>query len=193
MVFGFLQNVPLLGAGTAPTTGQPGTVSPQGLPLGMTTKPIGVPFKRTLSSVDFTGIATADQTVTAGTFGTVGTFTVSAQQFATVGVGTLNNEPENQGKIFIDLEDTGGTDLDGVVRLLLANAQETGTITVLEERTERLSENNTNQTLWIHMPEYPVKVGEDSKIILQFKSDGSGTKVVDTGETTLFVDVTIYQ
>lgn len=193
MVFRFLQNVPLLGTGTAPTTGQPGTVSPQGLPLGMTTKPIGVPFKRTLAVSDFTGIATADQTVTAGTYGTIGTFTVPAQQFATVGVGTLANEPENQGKVFMDLENTAGTDVDGVVRVVLANAQETGTITTVEERTERLSDNPTDQTKWIHQVEYPVKVGEDSKIIIQFKADGSGLKYVDTAETTIFLDITLYQ
>jgi len=163
----------------------------QPLALGLTRSPNGTPFKKTLQYTDFTGIATTDQTVTAGKWNTIGTYTVSSQQFATVGYGRINDHPENQGKVFIDTEDTSGTDIDGWIRIALANAQETQVVVVLEERTETLSlgESDTRQRL--HMPEYPLWAGEDSKILIQFKPDSSGT--VDSGETIIYIDATLYQ
>lgn len=162
-----------------------------GMPIGFTTRAVGVPFLKTLTYGDFTGIATADQTVTSGKWNTVGYYTVSAQRFATWGQGSIALDPMNQGKVFLDAENTSGVDIDGVVRLVIANANETETKVVLEERTEKLSENSTDMTKWIRMSEYPIKAGEDSKLMIQFKPDTSGT--LDCGETIIYIDITEYQ
>lgn len=185
-LFSNLQNL-LKGAASAAVPSGAGTG------LGFTTNPVGVPFKKTLTVSDFSGIGDGDVTVTAGTYTTIGTYTVGAQRAATVGQGSIQNDPVNQGKIFIDLEDGTAADLDGWVRVVLANANETRTEVVLELRTERLSENPTDDTKWFHQPEFPLKVGEDSKILIQFKADGSGTKTVSATNSKIYLDITEYQ
>jgi len=162
---------------------------------GFTTNPAGTAFKQTLVTGSFTGIASSDQTVTNAQYNTIGYKNIGAQQAGTLGWGNLQNDPANQGKVFIDIENTSGTDIDGWIRVQLANASETRVETLFEMRTERLSENPTDDTKWIHVPEYALKVTEDSKILLQFKPDGSAgsTQVVDKDETVIYMDVTIYQ
>ncbi len=168
-----------------------GIVGVSGLPLGLTTSPRGTPFKKRLVYSDFVGIATADQTVTAGKYVTVGTYTIGAQKYATFGFGNVQLDPMNQGRIAIDTENTSGVDIDGWIRLLIANASETAVYTALEERTETLSENLTDMSKWLPLTEYGIKAGEDSKLIIQFKPDTSGT--LDSGETLVYIDITEWQ
>ena len=176
------------------------TTASQTIALGFSERrPPGTPFPRTLTKADFqivsgsSGIGNADVTVTAGVFNELGRFTVQAQTFATFGQNASANFPENQGKWFVDLEDTGGADMDGLIRLSLRNAQGTTTRVITEQRTEVLSENATDTTKQIHLPETQLWVGEDSQLLLEFQPDSAPTLIVDTNETNILIDVTIYQ
>ena len=101
---------------------------------------------------------------------------------------------EQVGRLFIDTEDTGGVDLDGTIRIFLENAQGTQSVMVLEERTEKLSENPTDMTKWITVPEFNVWAAEDSKITVKIYPDtGELAYVVDSGETIMYVPITLYQ
>jgi len=179
--------------------GAPRATATQAIALGFTsTIPPGTPFPKTLTSADFlitasTGIGIADVTVTAAVFNELGHYTVPAQTFATFGQNSVANFAENQGRWFVDIEDTGGVDMDGLVRLVLRNAQGTTSRVITEQRTEVLSENPTDTTKWIRLPEVPLWVGEDSQLVLFFKPDSVPTLICDTAETIILIDITLYQ
>jgi hypothetical protein len=155
--------------------------------------PVKRPFHKVLEHKNF---ATAD--VTCGSnevFTKIGEYTVPAQQQIAIGYGLPNTN--ETGRLFVDLEDTTGADVDGWVRIAVANANETAIDVVLEQRTEILSENATDMTKWVSLPEitsYPV-LGriprEDDRIQLWVKPDISG-KIIDYGETTIHLPVSVY-
>jgi hypothetical protein len=154
----------------------------------VTSKPSGAKFLRTLEHADF---KTADFLCVASVWNEIGSFTVGAQQFATFGQGAIGTPSEQVGRVAVDIENTSGTDYDGLVRFAIQNAQGTQEVVVMEERTEKLSENLTDMTKWVVMPESTVWASEDSKLVLKFKPATADT--VDYGETTAHIPVTIYQ
>lgn len=139
---------------------------------------------------------TSDVTLGLNTvFTKIGEYTVPAQQQIAIGFGLANTN--ETGKLYIDTEDTTGTDFDGWVRIDVADANEIAINTVLEQRTEILSENATDMTKWLPLPEvrdYPV-LGriprEDDRIQIRMKPDTS-SKIVDYGETIIHLPVTVY-
>ncbi|MEM5867229.1 MAG: hypothetical protein QXG39_04850 [Candidatus Aenigmatarchaeota archaeon] len=151
------------------------------------------PFHKVLEHKDF---ANADVTLGANTvFTKIGEYVVPAQQQIAIGYGVPNTN--ETGRLFVDLEDTAGNDIDGWVRIAVANANETAIDVVLEQRTEILSENPTDMTKWVSLPEikeYPV-LGriprEDDRIQIYVKPDVSG-KIVDFGETVIHLPVSVY-
>jgi len=163
--------------------------SPFAPPRGLTTsRPTGAVFLKTLRHADF---KTADVACNANTWNEIGAFTVGNQQACTYGQGRLGMPSEQVGRIAIDIENTSGSDYDGTIRLALENAQGTHSVTVMEERTEKLSENLTDHTKWAVLPEFNVWALEDSKLVIKFYPSTADT--VDYGETTMYIPVTIYQ
>jgi len=151
-----------------------------------------VGFPKTLTVANF---FTADQTsLSTSQFNTLGTYTVSTQTAVSIGFGDPNvGSGGNQGKLFIDLENTSSTDNDGLVRIVISNAQGTKKFVVLEERTERLSIGATAPSERFPLPEqmqFPL-VGEDSIIEVQFKPDSD--TVVGNDESQLELPITLYQ
>ena len=151
------------------------------------------PFHKVLEDSDF---RSSDVTCGANTvFTKIGEYTVPAQQQIAIGYGLPNTN--ETGRLFIDLEDTAGNDVDGWVRIAVANANETAIDVVLEQRTEILSENATDMTKWVSLPEikeYPV-LGriprEDDRIQYYVKPDTS-SKIIDYGETVVHLPVSVY-
>ncbi|MHA1864999.1 MAG: hypothetical protein ACTSWZ_00710 [Candidatus Heimdallarchaeaceae archaeon] len=137
----------------------------------------------------------ADVDCASGKYTKIWEYTIPAQQSITVGYGLPNTN--ETGRLFIDTEDTSGNDVDGWIRIAVANANETAIDVVFEQRTEILSENATDMTKWVSLPEiksYPA-LGrlpkEDDRIQILFKPDSACT--VDYGETIIFLPVTVYQ
>lgn len=139
---------------------------------------------------------TADVVCQPNIYTAFGTVTVPAGQQITFGVGGLG-QTDSREICYIDLQSNDGTpvDLDGTVRLVLADPNEINTVVVAEQRTERLRASSSDKTQGYLLGEYPIKAKQDSKLILQFKPDGASALTIgfDTGETDMLVPVTVYQ
>lgn len=177
--------------------GVPGSTRQQAarpLAAGFALKPVGTPFPQTLNQTSFVGIATGDQTVTAGQWGQIGYYLVKAQQMAAFGVGNLTDNPENQGKVFISLfNTTDSVALAGWIRLVQKDANQLSLDPVVEQRSEIWAMNSTDPTKWERLLEHQVWAREDSLLAIEVKSDGSGAKVIDKESAVIRIDSTIYQ
>jgi len=165
----------------------------QGISLpGMMGK--AAPYMKTLITSDF---FTADVAVKAGKWELVGEYVVPAQQEIRVGYGNPNQQM-NQETVFIDIESNDATpvDIDGFIRIQIADANDVvkpGGV-VLEERTEKLSENKTDRTKQIPLPEYMAcKANKDDKIQIWMKADADATIGYDTGETEIMLPISVYR
>lgn len=154
-----------------------------------------VAFPRVLGISDF-GI-TANKTLVARTYTRVGTYTVGAQQEATYGI-TVSRAGGGEGEPiymkFINTVGLGAT-VDGTVRLVITNAQNTKSVVVLEQRTERLYASQNDRTLAYLLPEHPVNAVEDSQLVIDLKIDSSSDMTFDFDGTDskFLIPVTIYQ
>lgn len=149
-------------------------------------------FPRTLGVTDFT---TANRTLVAQTYSRVGSLSVSAQQEATWGRTTLRAGGAEGEPIYINLVDDSAANIDGTVRLVLANAQETQRIVVLEERTERLRASENDRQSAPLLVEFGVNAKEDSLLIIECKVDSSSNVTFDYDATNskMLLPVTFYQ
>lgn len=165
--------------------------------LGKAIGGIGLPTGRqgrlkTLQASDFsttlTDVITTDYTK-------IGTYTVPAQTEVAVGYGTAR-EDANQGYIyFVSKDDTNAAE-EGMLRVMVANSEETRLHKVFEERTDVLSGSATLRTQKVPLPEQMSygalgrRPREDDKIQLWFKSDAAD-KWSPT-QSTVYIPVTVY-
>lgn len=147
-------------------------------------------YERTLQLDNFT---TSDVSVEPGRFNEIGRFQIGAGQFAEVGVGSVNDNAESQGRPLIDYQDSTPSGISGVHRVLHENATQTQSQKVLQRRSDDLNISNRNER--VTLPRVSQKgyarVTEDSFIVLEFKPDSSNT--VATAESTVSLPVTIYE
>lgn len=168
-------------------------------------------FPRTLNKAQLWAVTGSDITVSTSWI-RIGEYTIPAQQRIHVGYGVSGGNPEEIGHMHFDLVDDTATNSAaeaGYVRLGYTNASETMTCIVFEGRTEELSD--TSSTVGISrsdellLPEtspevkgFPdVLAGEDSKLIVDFKSDAADI-IAETGIGTGAINVwrlpiTVYQ
>lgn len=151
-------------------------------------------FPRIYGLTDF-GI-TANKTALAGQYNKIGEVTVPAQQQITFGA----NDPIGGGSIagrscYIRLDNESGVQLNGKIRFAITNANETNTIIVSEERTEKLAADQNDRMKAVLLPEFASRAREDSKLQILFYPDGSSTVTVDYDgtNTKILVPVTVYQ
>ena len=152
-------------------------------------------FRKVLKHSDFT---TSDVTCTSATsFNLIGSYTVPAQQEIAVGYGNAQ-EPMNQGYLYLQAKDTGGTEFEGYWRISVANANTTAIDVVFEEYSTRTDGDTADKSKMLALPEitnYPV-LGrvprEDDTIRVEFKPD-TASKVMDYGNSSIFIPVTVYQ
>jgi hypothetical protein len=151
------------------------------------------PFKRTLTEADFFSV---DVSITVSKWNVIGEKVVPAQQQLAWGYGD-EEHPANQGYLYISIKDNAGTpvQLEGLVRLAQANANETNVVIIAEHRTEDIRGSKTDRDLKIPLPEatdYPL-VGEDSKLQLLFYPDNVGAGVAGIDECEFLLPVSVYQ
>lgn len=149
-------------------------------------------FKRTYSLTDF-GM-TADVAVSANTWQVVGSVTVPAQQEVTFG----SNDPIGGASVagapcYIRFDKEPGTQLQGKIRLSLSNANQTNVVDVMEESTQRLSASVSDRTQAVLLPEYPMRVGQDSLLLIKFYSATAVTIDYNGTNTSGSIPVTVYQ
>jgi len=125
----------------------------------------------------------------------IGTYTVPAQTEVAVGFGNPR-EPDNQGQLyFVSKNDTGAA-MEGMLRIMAANSEETRIHKVFENRTDILSGSATLRTQKEALPEQLTygalgrRPREDDKIQLWLKVDTAG----DFSPTlsTVYIPVTVY-
>lgn len=159
---------------------------------------IGVPsgkrgYPKTLQSADFQTSAVA---VITSDFTKIGSYTIPAQQEINVGYGT-SREPDNQGYIYVVSKNTGASAMEGMFRVVVANANETKSVKVFEERTDVLSGSATLKTQKVPLPEKDItglfgrRPREDDRIQLWLKVDTAGNWSPTT--STIYIPVTVYQ
>lgn len=156
-------------------------------------------FQETLTALDFAGIGTANQTSINGQFVKVGTKTVLAGQQIAFGQNVaLGGTNVFGAPIYVRIDNESGTQIHGKFRLVYLNPQETKKIVIYSQSSHRLDDASGGSVDTSPViPEYPIRVPEDGKLILEFDSAGvAGTTQTldfDGTNTRLSIPVTIYQ
>lgn len=151
-------------------------------------------FKRIYNSANFTGIATADVVCAVGQYTKIGTLTVPAQQAVSFGATDIINGGPTGRQLYMRLDDSTGAELKGLVRFAVANNSETNVQIVLEERTERLSIDQSDRAKCVLFPLDGRFARQDSKLIIYFYPDSGPKTVMYNGTNTkLLIPVTIEQ
>ncbi len=119
----------------------------------------------------------------------IATFTVPAQEAYRWGYGRATNA-ENQGYMYVSLNDDTGTAVDGKLRIAQSDAQERRQIVVVEEDVATLSGSKFDKEQQRPLPEQVDKpmVGRDSKLTLEFQpseKQGAATIVEEQSEVSL--------
>jgi hypothetical protein len=154
-------------------------------------------FKKTLRANDFTITADVTESVSSDKYYKVGQYTIPAQQSINIGQGKPS-EPDNQGYVYVQIKNSEGTEFDGLIRLAVANANETAIDVIWEERTQKTDGSTSLRTQMIAFPEvlsYPVlgrNPREDDRIQLYMKSD-SASQAYSYTTSTVLIPVTVYQ
>lgn len=152
-----------------------------------------VKFKRTYNNADF-GL-TADVVCQPGMWSVIGEVVVPAQQEVTFGANDNTGSQNVAGSpAYIRIDATGGQ-LSGKLRLALTNANETNTIIVLEESTQRFASSATDRQTAVLITEYPLRAKEDSKLqILFYPSSATAVTIdYDDADTIISLPVSVYQ
>jgi len=153
-----------------------------------------VGFPKTLSKSDL-GL-TADVTVKAGAWTTIGSFRVPAQQSYRIGQGLPNTR--NQGYIYMKIMNNATTpaEIKGTVRLIYSDANLYKKQPVFQERNEVLSASKSDINQMKPLPEFICefredgKVHEDDYILVEFMPDVDDT--VSAANTEILLPVTQY-
>lgn len=158
----------------------------QGLIFG---PPAGLsPFPKVLRADDF---STTAVTLSITDFTRIGVRTVGAQLVEAYGQGGRGDET-NQGFMRISPTLVDGTAVAGLARLFVANANETNTYVITENRTERLDVNSTDRNLLVPLPLTFPAGREDSLLGVSMKADIASQAVAPTA-STFVVPITVWQ
>lgn len=148
-------------------------------------------YRRTLQQDDF---FTSNVSYTTGTWEEAGAFTVGAKQFAEVGQGSSNLDPQEQGRVRVHLEDTADTTLNGSVRITHRNATSTQEFKIVEENLGEIDQSTRSERVVAPRAStqgFP-RVSEDSDIVLKFNAtNGNGT--LETTDSIVRLPITIYE
>lgn len=148
-------------------------------------------FPRTLSNADF-GL-TADVLCNSAQWTKVGELIVHAQQYAHWGANDMiAGQPQGQ-TAYIQLAETGGTTMNGVIRLVVTDANEKTALLITEQRTEKFAASVNDRTQAVLLPMSSIKAQEQSKLQILFKPDTTSTIDFDHTNTSIKLPVTIEQ
>jgi hypothetical protein len=157
--------------------------------------PVPKGFPKTLTKADFSLAQGSSQSIVAGVWNTIGTFTVPAQQKYRFGYGNPK-EPDNQGYLYVDLKDTSATpvQIEGIIRLVYSDASGLKKQVIFEDRTNRLRGSTVDKKLMIPLPETPCGLrpdsyaSEDDKLLIELKPDASAT--LSYANSTIYIPAT---
>lgn len=140
-------------------------------------------FPRTYNDTDF-GI-TADVVCTASKWNKIGSVKVPAQQTIAFGGGAIANGVDSRETGTLSFDESDSTQITGVIRLAISNANETDIRIIKEDRTENWDDG-------VKLAETGLKAKEDSKLIIFFKPDSTKT-IAQATSLVVLLPVTVYQ
>ncbi len=135
-----------------------------------------------------------------GEWNTIGEFQIKAQTKIRFGFGKPT-EPENQGALYVLLDDETGTEVEGMVRLTYMDYNRYLHDSVYDEKNKNLSGSATNRNSMRLLQETPTKIradgmaGQDDWLILEFKPVGaklSGITTVVPAHCSIGIPITQY-
>lgn len=122
-------------------------------------------------------------------------FVVPAQESYRWGYGKADNA-DNQGYMYVELNDGADTQWEGQIRLIQANAQETNIVPVFEDDLSTLDGSKTDKTQQVPLPEQvqQPRVGRDSKLALEIRHDNyeDVDGEVSEANSDVILPVTVY-
>jgi len=145
-------------------------------------------FKRDFNKGDFDEFG---GDVNAGQFSTIASYDVPASTEISWGYGKANN-PENQGYLYVDLQNATPAAVEGTLRLAQESPTGRRTLVVADFDTTTLDASKSDRTQRIPLPEQVDKpvVTQDSRIVVQLKPTADDT--VDEGQSDVIFPVTEY-
>lgn len=153
-------------------------------------------FIRTYANGEWTGIATADVVCQPAQWNKVGTVTVPAQQEITFGANDPTGGSSVSGRTaYVNLANSGGTQLGGKIRLVITNATETRSEVILEEHSSKFAASENDRTLAVLVPEYFKRARQDDKLQILFYPEGASAVTIAyaNAATKVRIPVTVYQ
>lgn len=129
--------------------------------------------------------------VKAGAWVELARFTVPAKTEYSWGYGSAEN-PENQGHLYVDLQNGSGTAIDGTIRFLQRSATGRGSEVIADFDTSRLDASKSDKGLMVPFPE---QVGhdlvvQDSHLTVEVEANSDDT--VDADSSEVIIPVTEY-
>lgn len=149
-------------------------------------------FPRVYNKTNF-GL-TADVVCQPNIYTPIGSIVVPAGQYVTFGVGGIGAGVDTREPSYIRLDSTAGQ-LTGTIRLVLTDPNEINTIVVAEQRSERFGSDINDKSKSFLLGEYSRVAQQDSKLLIQFKPDGTDAVTIDfdDADTTILIPVSVYQ
>lgn len=129
--------------------------------------------------------------VTAGKYTEIGRFRVPSSTEYAFGYGRAAN-PENQGYLYVDLQNKTPAAVEGTIRLELQSATGRTSTVIADFDTEKLDASKTDRTQQVPLPEQvsdPL-ASEDSFLVLKFDPNTDDT--VSAADSEVIIPVTEY-
>lgn len=145
-------------------------------------------FKRDFNTGDFDSFGGS---VLAGEYTTIARYDVPASTQISWGYGKASN-PENQGYLYVDLQNGTPAAVEGTVRLAQESPTGRRTLVVADYDSTTLDASKSDRTQRVPLPEQVDKplVTQDSRIVVQLKPGADDT--VDAGNSDVIFPVTEY-
>lgn len=145
-------------------------------------------FNRDFNTGDFDSFG---GDVESGKFNEIARFQIPASTEYSWGYGSAEN-PQNQGYLYVDLQNSTPSAIEGTIRFELESATGRNSQVVADFDTTRLDASKTDKQLMVPFPEqvsHP-KVEKDQHLAIYLDADSTDT--VDSGQSEVIVPVTEY-
>jgi hypothetical protein len=137
----------------------------------------------------------ADVVMQPGVWTTIGQYVIPAQQEATFGIGMVG-APDNQGLLYLRSDNLiGAAVIPGSYRGIIANANQTKSVTVFQHRSELLAPAAIIRDNCVLLPEFSIRGKEDDILMLEMFPDGAIAVTLDESDadTQWLIPVTTFQ
>lgn len=147
-------------------------------------------FNRDFNPSDFDSFGGDTQP---GKYIEIASFTVPASTEYAYGYGSAEN-PENQGYLYVDLQTSTPSAVDGTIRLAMESPTGRNTEVVADYDTTRLDASKSDKAQMVPLPEQvsaPL-VTQDSSLVLYFNDAGGASSTISQADSDMILPMTEY-